>query len=78
MLADLCNLLNPAAVIVGGELGRADGPLIDGIREAIRRHAQPATADALDVLPAALGVGAELTGALQFAAGLHATAAVIS
>ncbi len=78
VLADLCNLLNPAAVIVGGELGRADGPLIDGIREAIRRHAQPATADALDVLPAALGVGAELTGALQFAAGRHATASVIS
>ncbi len=77
VLADQCNLLNPAAVIVGGELGRADGPLVDGIRAAIRRHAQPATADALVVLPAALGVDAELTGALQHAAGRHATAASI-
>jgi predicted NBD/HSP70 family sugar kinase len=68
VLADLCNLLNPAALIVGGELGRADGPLIDGIREAVRLHAQPATADALVVRPAALGVDAELTGAVQLAA----------
>lgn len=70
-LADLANLLNPTAIIVGGELGSTDGPFVDGVRDSIRLHAQPATAEAVDVLPAALGNRAELTGALQLAA-LHA------
>jgi predicted NBD/HSP70 family sugar kinase len=68
VLADLSNLLNPQALIIGGELGSADGPLIDGVRASINLHAQPATADAMDILPAALGTRAELTGALQLAA----------
>ncbi len=70
-LADLANLLNPTAIVIGGELGSTDGPLVDGVRDSIRLHAQPATALAIDVLPAALGNRAELTGALQLAA-LHA------
>lgn len=68
VLADVCNLLNPNAVILGGELSKTDGPFIGGIRESIRIHAQPAIADALVVLPAALNTRAELTGALQLAA----------
>ncbi len=68
VLADLCNLLNPEAIIVGGEIGAAGDPVIDGIRAAIDRRAQPATAATLEILPAALGVEAELTGALQLAA----------
>ena len=68
VLADLCNLLNPAAIVVGGELGRADGALIAGIRASLRLHAQPATLAAMQVLAAELGTGAELTGALQLAA----------
>ncbi|MHA3705188.1 ROK family protein [Jatrophihabitans sp. YIM 134969] len=67
-LADLVNLLNPTAIVIGGELGSADGPLVEGVQAAIRLHAQPATADALVVLPAALGTRAELTGALHLAA----------
>lgn len=69
-LVDVVNLLNPTAVIVGGELvgGAHDGAFVDGVRAAIRLQAQPATADALVVLPAALGNRAELTGALQAAA----------
>lgn len=67
-LADLANLLNPTAMVIGGELGATDGPLVDGVAAAIRLHAQPATADALRVLPAALGTRAELVGALQLAA----------
>lgn len=68
VLADLCNLLNPEAVIVGGEIGAAGDAVFSGLRAAIDRHAQPATAGALEVLPAALGVDAELTGALHLAA----------
>ena len=67
-LADLVNLLNPTAVIIGGELGSTDGPFVEGVREAIRQHAQPATADAVDIVPAVLRNRAELTGGLQLAA----------
>jgi hypothetical protein len=56
------------SLIIGGELGNADGPLVHGVSTAIRLHAQPATVEAMDFLPAALGVRAELTGALQLAA----------
>ncbi|MGC5165462.1 ROK family protein [Luteimicrobium sp. DT211] len=68
VLADLCNLLNPQAVVVGGELGDAGPALIDGVQASIARHAQPATAAVLEVVPAALSTGAELVGALQLAA----------
>lgn len=67
VLATLCNLLNPAALIVGGDLGAAGEAFIGGVEASIRRHAQPATAAAMEVLPAALGSRAELTGALQLA-----------
>jgi predicted NBD/HSP70 family sugar kinase len=60
VLASLCNVLNPEAVIVGGELGRAGSPLLDGVREGIDRGALPGGA-AVTLLPAALG---ELGGAL--------------
>lgn len=72
VLADFCNLLNPGALIIGGELGSAGGPLVAGAAAAIALHAQPATVAAMDVVPAALGVRAELTGALQFAASMGA------
>ncbi|WP_100351173.1 ROK family transcriptional regulator [Luteimicrobium subarcticum] len=68
VLADLCNLLNPEAVVVGGELGLYGAPLLEGIRAAVDRHAQPATAAALEVVAAELGTSAELVGALQTAA----------
>jgi len=68
VLADLCNLLNPEAVVVGGELGDAGPSLIEGVQASITRHAQPATAAVLEVVPAALSTSAELVGALQLAA----------
>ncbi len=72
VLADLVNLLNPSALILGGELGSTGAPLIQGAEESLRRYAQPATAGALQVLPAALGMRAELTGALHMAASMAA------
>jgi hypothetical protein len=33
VLADICNVLNPEAIIVGGELSLAGEPLVAGIRE---------------------------------------------
>ncbi|WP_405014506.1 ROK family transcriptional regulator [Kitasatospora sp. NBC_01539] len=73
VLADLVNFLNPAAVIVGGELGRAGAPLIAGVRESIDRYAQPAVAEGVEVMAGALGVRAELHGALVMAAGRRRT-----
>lgn len=63
VLADLCNCLNPQAVLIGGELGAIGAPVIAGAREAIDRYAQPATARAVVVRRAQLGLRAELLGA---------------
>jgi predicted NBD/HSP70 family sugar kinase len=65
VLGSLCSVLNPAAVIVGGELAWTGAPLLAGMREGIDRAALPASAS-VRILPAALP---EMGGALG-AAGL--------
>lgn len=67
VLADLCNCLNPGLIVIGGELGAAGAPLVDGVRESIDRRAQPATAGAVQVRAGALGPRAELMGAVAVA-----------
>jgi predicted NBD/HSP70 family sugar kinase len=64
VLADVCNLLNPAAVVVGGDLSAAGHPLLDGIRESVDRYAQPAVAASVAILAGQLGERAEVLGAL--------------
>ncbi|MDX6486543.1 MAG: hypothetical protein QOF43_1696, partial [Gaiellaceae bacterium] len=64
VLADLCNHVNPEAIIVGGDLSAAGEPLLAGIREAIDRHALPGAAEAVRVKAAVLGDRAEVLGAL--------------
>ena len=64
VLADLCNHLNPAAIIVGGELSTAGSPLLAGIREAVDRYALPGAAQAAEIREGVLGERAELLGAL--------------
>ncbi len=66
VLADLCNLLNPERIVVGGELSRAGEVLLGPMRDAIRRHALPLVRD-VDLVPAELGLGARV-GALGGAA----------
>jgi predicted NBD/HSP70 family sugar kinase len=63
-LADLCTMLDPAAVVVDGSLGAAGEPIMAGIREAIDRHAAPAVADSVRVLAGELGERAEILGAV--------------
>ena len=65
MLADLCNHVNPEAIIVGGDLSAVGEPLLAGIREAIDRYALPGAAEAVDVRAAVLGERAEVLGALS-------------
>jgi glucokinase-like ROK family protein len=69
VLADLCNHLNPAAIIVGGDLSIALGPLLDGIRESVHRYSQPAVAEAVSVEAGILGDRAEVLGALALVIG---------
>ena len=64
VLADLCNAVNPEAVVVGGELGEAGEPLLSGIREAIDRYALPGAAEVVKVVHGELGERAEVLGAL--------------
>ena len=73
VLAGLCDLFNPTALIIGGELGSSGKPLIDGVRASVNRFAQPATSGAVQVMPAGLGRRPGLVGAAQLA-GIHARA----
>jgi predicted NBD/HSP70 family sugar kinase len=63
-LGDLCNSLNPAMIVVGGDLSGAGAPLLDGIRETVDRYAQPGAAQAVSVTRGVLGERAEVLGAL--------------
>ncbi len=63
-LADLCNAVDPGAIVVGGELAVAGSWLLDGIRAEIRRHALPEAARAVRVMAGGLGPRARLLGAL--------------
>jgi predicted NBD/HSP70 family sugar kinase/biotin operon repressor len=65
-LADLCNSLNPALLVIGGPLG-STGSLLDGVRASVDRYAQPNAAAAVRVASAALGERAEITGAVAMA-----------
>lgn len=65
-LADLANHLDPAVLVLGGTLGRAP-TVVDGVRRAVDRYAQPATARALRVVPGELGERAEVVGAVTMA-----------
>jgi predicted NBD/HSP70 family sugar kinase/biotin operon repressor len=64
VLADLCNVVNPEAIVVGGELSEAGEPLLSGIREAVDRYALPGAADVVEVVHGELGERAEVLGAL--------------
>ena len=65
-VADLANSLNPELVVVGGTLGRSSS-LVEGVRSAIDRYAQPETAAALEVTSGALGDRSEVVGAVALA-----------
>jgi predicted NBD/HSP70 family sugar kinase len=62
--ATLCNLINPARIVVGGDLGAAGELLLDPMRDALRRSAIPSAAEDVDVVVGVLGERAEVLGAL--------------
>jgi predicted NBD/HSP70 family sugar kinase len=63
-LADLCNLVNPERILVGGSIGSCGEILLEPMREAVRHRAIPSAAADVEILPSALGYRAELLGAV--------------
>ncbi|GIF15763.1 ROK family protein [Actinoplanes teichomyceticus] len=61
----LCDVLNPAVVVVGGRYTEPGAFVVDGVREALHRHCAPSAAAGLTVVPAALGRDAEPLGAIE-------------
>jgi predicted NBD/HSP70 family sugar kinase len=54
-------------VIVGGDLSAAGEVVLGPLREAVRRFAIPAAAEAVRIVPSELGERAEMLGALALA-----------
>jgi predicted NBD/HSP70 family sugar kinase len=63
-VANLCNILNPECVIVGGDLSAAGEVLLGPLREVVQRNAIPSAVGDLEVVAGVLGERAELLGAL--------------
>lgn len=67
-MADLCNLVNPELIVIGGELARAHKVLIPAIAMVISRTGVPAATTELRVVVAELGTRAQVVGAVTLAA----------
>ncbi|WP_327279145.1 MULTISPECIES: ROK family transcriptional regulator [unclassified Streptomyces] len=63
-VANLCNVLNPSRVVLGGSLAEAGELVLAPIRESVGRYAIPSAARQLSVLTGSLGGRAEVLGAL--------------
>jgi predicted NBD/HSP70 family sugar kinase len=68
VIANLCNTLNPEAVILGGDLASTGVHFTAGVRDSVRHLAQPGPALDTAVLPTSLDGRAELLGAVARAA----------
>ena len=73
VVADLANTVNPSLVVLDGPLIEPDGTVVAGVRESVRRYAQPEVADATEVRASALDGRAAILGAID--AALSATPA---
>ena len=63
-VADLCNLINPERIVVGGSMAVAGDVLLDPLREAVGLRAIPSAAEDVQIVPGELGGRAELLGAV--------------
>ena len=68
VVANLCNTLNPEAVVLGGDLASIGAHFTDGVRDSVRHLAQPGPALDTAVIPTSLHGRAELLGAVACAA----------
>jgi glucokinase len=65
--ANLISVLNPDAVVIGGDVGMAIKPYLDEIRKEAGKWAAPAAARQCRIVSAALGARASLIGAAWLA-----------
>ena len=67
VVANLCMVMNPEVVVVGGELAESGEVFLGPMRTAITRRMVVNRIAPLEVVPAALGTRAEVMGALLLA-----------
>jgi predicted NBD/HSP70 family sugar kinase len=65
VVAGCVNLLNPGAVVIGGELAEIHEPLLAGVREVVFQESLPLATRSLRIAPSRLGERAGLTGAVS-------------
>jgi predicted NBD/HSP70 family sugar kinase len=63
VLAACVNMLNPAVIVIGGDLARADEPLLAGVREVVYRRSLPLATGRLRIVPSRLDDEAGVVGA---------------
>jgi predicted NBD/HSP70 family sugar kinase len=63
VLATCVNMLNPAVIVIGGDVARADEPLMAGIREVVYRRSLPLATGGLRIVRSQLDDGAGVVGA---------------
>jgi predicted NBD/HSP70 family sugar kinase/DNA-binding CsgD family transcriptional regulator len=63
-VANLCNLLNPERILVGGELAVAGELLLAPMREMVGRYGIPSAVATTEIVLAALGPNAHVLGAV--------------
>jgi predicted NBD/HSP70 family sugar kinase len=65
--ANICNLIAPERIVVGGELARAGELLLGPLRHSLERSVVMGSDKVADIVQSQLGDRAELTGALLYA-----------
>jgi predicted NBD/HSP70 family sugar kinase len=71
VLADLCMMLCPEAIVVDGMLGAAAEAFLAGVREMIERHTPTTVAQTVRLVIGGLGDRAEILGAVALARREH-------
>lgn len=64
-IAGFVNAFNPELVILGNSMGRMKSFVMDGAQQEMLKRALPQLADGLQLVPAALGAGACVIGAIS-------------
>lgn len=63
VLASLVNTLNPAVIVIGGDIARADEPLFAGVREIVYQRSTTLATRHLQIVRSQLGDRAGVCGA---------------
>jgi predicted NBD/HSP70 family sugar kinase len=67
VLAAGVNAFNPEVIVIGGDLARADEPLLAGIREVVYQRAVPLGTRSVRIVPSVLDDDAGIVGAAMLA-----------